>query len=646
MTAPRKQRSWIWPATAAVFAVMLALTALVWRQQVGYQRRLVQSHTEDVAAHVARRLELYLESRLGAGRLFARRWSEHGRRDYSRERFEEFAPLLLEAMPGLSAMRLRPAPAGTLWTAPASAATAPAAPDTALAALREHAARAGEPLLSAPRSAGQPSAHVVAALPLRRDGAELGSLEIDLDVASMLEVSFPDVLRGEFAAELRDDAALLARIGPAPAADGRAPEPPARATRRLTALNRVWTLSLAPLPGAVARAAGPPPLAAPLLGLSLSLAFSLLTYQLLHRMALTRDARDRALSEIAAREAAQQALRMSESRYRGVFNAATDGLMVLDEDDGVMEINAAASAMFGREPVELRGRPLAELLGTDGEQAAAEFARQRGTVGAVRFDTSLLRRDGSRLEVEVRGTPLRYGSAPRTLVILTDVTARKRAEQQYAQLSRKVLQAQEEERLRLSRDLHDELGQLLTAIRLELGWLQRQPSRASADQRAACRHSVELVEKAADELRRICRGLRPPLLDDLGLAPAIRQLVEEFRERTGLAIELDLPRQDELAAVPVEASLCSYRILQEALTNITRHAEARAVSISLVRAPAALTLSVYDDGRGFALSDMDSTPGSGLAGMRERARLAGGVLTIRSAQFQGTRIVLSVPLAG
>jgi signal transduction histidine kinase len=224
------------------------------------------------------------------------------------------------------------------------------------------------------------------------------------------------------------------------------------------------------------------------------------------------------------------------------------------------------------------------------------------------------------------------------------VSARLRAQQQYAQLSRKVLLAQEAERLRLSRDLHDELGQLLTAIRLELGWLQKLPAHAEQDGATIYRNSVELVEKAAEELRRICKGLRPPLLDDLGLVPAVRQLVEEFRERTGLEIALALPQNEQRAGVPTEAALCTYRILQESLTNISRHAAARSVDVALSRSPGELGLSVYDDGTGFELSRLDQTEGSGLAGMRERALLVGGTLTIRSARSQGTRIVLRIPL--
>lgn len=220
------------------------------------------------------------------------------------------------------------------------------------------------------------------------------------------------------------------------------------------------------------------------------------------------------------------------------------------------------------------------------------------------------------------------------------------ARDQHAKLSGKVLMAQEEERARLSRDLHDELGQLLTAMRLEMGWLGKKLGTAAGQEKGLFNNTVELVENATGELRRICRGLRPPLLDDLGLEPAMRLLAEEFEERTGILVGLDIRLDEQGVKVPHEVALCSYRILQEALTNISRHARAKRVDVTIGSEAGTLELEVRDDGVGFELDDLEDMRGWGIEGMRERANLVGGTVRIRAGRNRGTRVVFRVQLTG
>lgn len=208
-------------------------------------------------------------------------------------------------------------------------------------------------------------------------------------------------------------------------------------------------------------------------------------------------------------------------------------------------------------------------------------------------------------------------------------------------LSHRVLAAQEEERGRLARELHDELGQLLTAIQLDFDWLRRQSTQAGVE----LEESEDLVGQAADELRRICRGLRPPLLHDLGLEPAVRELLREFEARTELRVEADL-EVDEAAPVGTELALCTYRILQEALTNTWRHSGSDRVRVDLRLADDRLDLRVWDEGRGFSTADPEPGTALGLAGMRERADLAGGRLEIRSAPGRGTTISFGASVVG
>jgi signal transduction histidine kinase len=221
---------------------------------------------------------------------------------------------------------------------------------------------------------------------------------------------------------------------------------------------------------------------------------------------------------------------------------------------------------------------------------------------------------------------------------------RKKALHRLALFARKAMAAQEDERARLSIEMHDELGQILTALKLNIEIEQRQLGEVYDVPATALSKAIEMAEKATDELRRICKGLRPPLLDDLGLAPAIHLLVEEFREQSGIEVYLSHPSEDLKIPIPELAALSAYRILQESLTNVRRHARAKRVEVSLSFSDEAMTLSVRDDGEGFDMAGLGVQQGCGLEGMRERANLVNGHLAIQSGRGQGTRVVLRAPL--
>ena len=358
----------------------------------------------------------------------------------------------------------------------------------------------------------------------------------------------------------------------------------------------------------------------PLFGLGLSAALSLLVFMLLGRMA---------------------AYRAAEQRYHGVFDSTSDGLFVLDGDGRVLEANPAAAEMYGYGIEDLVGIDVQRLIAEGHKHKLDQFLwgiREHGTVDVTSVN---VRPDGSTFPIEVRGTRVLHEGKPAFLAVVRDVTGRDAAMQRQVKVSHKILVAQEEERSRVSRDLHDGLGQLLTALRLELDWMATVD--AVGPQAVAFIQATSLIDEAVAELRGICRGLRPPLLDDMGLEPAVRQLVEGFHEQTDLPVDLDL-RFPEGDAVPMDVALCTYRVLQEALTNINRHAEANRVGVSLRGRDAVLELTVIDDGVGFDLQCIPGTPGFGIAGMQERAKLASGTIEIRSETMEGTRVDLRLPL--
>ncbi|MFG3246528.1 HAMP domain-containing sensor histidine kinase [Streptomyces sp. BK208] len=210
-----------------------------------------------------------------------------------------------------------------------------------------------------------------------------------------------------------------------------------------------------------------------------------------------------------------------------------------------------------------------------------------------------------------------------------------RLETERATSSARVLLAQEAERRRIAQELHDEVGQSMTAILLVLG---RAADDAQEPLRDELHQAQEITRESLDEVRRLVRRLRPGVLDDLGLVSALSSLTHDFATHTGLRVvrrfDADLPVLDH------ETELVLYRVAQESLTNAARHADAERLEVGLGRADGAVTLTVADDGRGIEAAH----EGAGIRGMRERALLIGAALDITSAPGSGTRIRLTAPL--
>lgn len=202
-----------------------------------------------------------------------------------------------------------------------------------------------------------------------------------------------------------------------------------------------------------------------------------------------------------------------------------------------------------------------------------------------------------------------------------------------------LFSAQEDERARLARDLHDELGQHLTAIQVGLRTIDQARDLEQARERA--RTLAESGAAGLDKLRRIARGLRPAALEDLGLGPAVERLCEEHRaaHATPVALSIDLGTGDRPTP---EAEMCLFRVLQESLTNAARHAHATSIRVDLRRRPGGISLEIEDNGSGFDAAECVGRS-FGLLGMRERVELLGGRFSLRSARGQGTTISVFLP---
>jgi signal transduction histidine kinase len=225
-------------------------------------------------------------------------------------------------------------------------------------------------------------------------------------------------------------------------------------------------------------------------------------------------------------------------------------------------------------------------------------------------------------------------------VILGDVEGRVRGKEELAALAAEAVRAREEEKARIARELHDELAQTLTALKLDTAWVRDNLQRREQI-RARLQGMLELLDLAVGATRRIPADLRPPVLDDLGLVPAVEWLAHNFEERHAIPCELEV---DAALEVLDPHATALFRILQESLVNVAKHAHATRVRVRLLRQGGEVLLTVQDDGVGFVPAQAHKPASLGLVGMRERVQLLQGTLSIASAPGQGTRLEVRVLL--
>ena len=370
---------------------------------------------------------------------------------------------------------------------------------------------------------------------------------------------------------------------------------------------------------------------------------------------------ERELREAAVRRerhAALERLETNEKLLRDITSALGEGIITQGRDGDLIFMNPEAERLLGWREFELVGRNIHDTvhyLKPDGSPSPREECPVRvllSTHSAYRSDDDVfVRKDGTVFPVSYVATPiLENGEVVALVTAFQDITERKQAEQEIRE-SRRQLRAlsrfqqtvREEERTRIARELHDELGQVLTALRIDLGWLQ--PRVGSGDQRVADKLVAmsHLVDATVESVRRISGDLRPGMLDDLGLAAAIEWLVEQFRARHGIACDLAM-NNDEFTLTD-QLSTAVFRIVQEALTNVARHANASQVSVNIEDTGEAIELEVVDNGRGFEFSPQAGKKTYGLLGMRERVNMLGGNMEISGGLGRGTTVHAIIPFA-
>ena len=338
----------------------------------------------------------------------------------------------------------------------------------------------------------------------------------------------------------------------------------------------------------------------------------------------------------------------AEHAYRVLIESMNEGALTLTADETILYANQCFATLIKRPLEQLAGTSFRRFL-TAGDRQSLRALMKRARKTGAKLPVNLQTGPGSPVPVLISIRPLAKaaGQGAKFGLVVTDMTEARRNEELLRAFSHRLVQVQESERGRVALELHDHITQLLCAILVRSQTLADTIPAHNGPARAEAGKLRDLVGQAAEEVERISRRLRPSVLSELGLVAVVGSDTAEFAKRTGIAVALNC--EELTARLSAEAELAFYRILQEALNNVDRHAGARQVTVALRQQGAVVELVVQDDGIGFDPEHKpvgrDALRGLGLLGMRERASGVGGSLTIVSAPGGGTVICARIPYA-
>jgi PAS domain S-box-containing protein len=342
----------------------------------------------------------------------------------------------------------------------------------------------------------------------------------------------------------------------------------------------------------------------------------------------------------------------ADHAYRVLIEAMNEGALTLTTDKTILYANQCFARMVKCPLEQVTGSSFLRFLSADDRAAIKLLVKQAAKAGS-KIQVHLHASDGSQMPVLISLRSMaRKGTNLATIgMVVTDMTEVRRAEELLRTLTHRVVQAQEADRRRVALELHDHITQLVCATLLRSQTLANQLSAHDGSLKQEAIKLREMLGQMAREVERISRGLRPGVLDELGLAVVLRATTKEFAERTGISVKLScVPLHERL---PADTELTLYRILQEALKNVEQHSRARHVTVRLTTPKAVVQLVIHDDGIGF---DPEHHPtrrkgeyGIGLLSMRERAICSGGTIKVKSVRGAGlakagTAIEVRIPL--
>ena len=342
----------------------------------------------------------------------------------------------------------------------------------------------------------------------------------------------------------------------------------------------------------------------------------------------------------------EETLRRSENRYHSLFDQASDAIFLYNLNGDLIIANTAMTELSGYSIQELSKMKLSDILTGQSYKIAMAHLKKSKQFLPRRDEFQLIRKDNSQRTIEVVSSLYEEAEAPIIQAIARDMTTQKRIQENLQAYANQAIMAQEEERKRIARELHDETAQALASLGMDIGALAGNSSISPARFSRNLKIMRAKAEAILEGVRSLSKALRPPMLEEFGLLSTLKGLVRELGEQQKIAAWFNVEGTPQRLAPDIEITM--YRIAQEALSNIGKHGKAGECSLVMRYYPKKVVLKIYDNGRGFVIpepiDDLAQSGKLGLAGMQERAKLIGGKLTIKSRPGRGTTVTLELPV--
>jgi len=346
----------------------------------------------------------------------------------------------------------------------------------------------------------------------------------------------------------------------------------------------------------------------------------------------------------------EEALRESDEKYKALIESSLMGIFI-HQDGRYVYVNNRFAEIHGYIPEELLGKNHFLLTHPNQRKTIKKrtLKRLKGEYVPKKYEVRRLRKDRENIWCETMTTRIQYEGRAAIMGSIIDISKRKKAEeklkisgQRLRDLSAYLQSSREQERTSIAREVHDDLGQALTALKMDLFWLEKRLSKDQKPLIEKAKLMEKLLDMAIESIERIITALRPGILDDLGLAEAIEWQAGDFQSRTRVKCRVNLDLSDTV--FEKEHSTAIFRIVQEALTNVARHANATMVSINLKEKAGELMLVVKDNEKGIPKKEISHPKSFGLMGIRERAHVLGGKAKIKATRNKGTTVTVIIPV--
>lgn len=339
-------------------------------------------------------------------------------------------------------------------------------------------------------------------------------------------------------------------------------------------------------------------------------------------------------------------IRASEEKYRTIVEQASDGIFISAPDLSILDANNSGCSMLGYTKEELQKLKFTELIDPENLKNHPIMHKDLSTGNTVINERKLIRKDGSEISAEITAKLLSNGKYQTTI---RDITEQKKAKdeleksyKEIRQLSEHLQNIREEERISIAREIHDELGQQLTVLKMDIYWLKKKLDKSDEETEKRINDLLKLADSTINSVRKISSELRPGLLDDLGLVATMEWQLSEFEKHSGIKTTFNVEESEILLPDRFKSGL--FRIFQESLTNVARHANAKKVIVNLRQEQGKVLLYIEDNGKGFDKNKTADKRTLGILGMKERTEMMGGEYEIKSIPGKGTTVLVAIPL--